>query len=130
MAFLKEHPQQGFTVDSLWQQLRADGLSLGRTTVYRHLIQLLKAGLIQAYSNEQGNGRYYRFVAAGDNKNHYQLQCLDCGEVIDLKCPLLAAADAHIETEHNFQINSSRSLLFGTCGRCRQTDGQEEKPQP
>ena len=50
---------------------------------------------------------------------HLHLKCADCGKLVHLECPNSIELLRHIYEEHNFSIDSKKSVLYGRCRDCQ-----------
>ena len=49
---------------------------------------------------------------------HYHLKCIECGKLIHVDCTHIDEIQSHIEKHHNFSVDKSRIVLYGTCSDC------------
>jgi Fur family ferric uptake transcriptional regulator len=95
------------------------GSGIGQTTIYRRLEKLLAQGRIRKYILSEGESACYQYVEDGPAcREHFHLKCEVCGDLIHADCELLDAIDKHLLTEHDFQINALKTVLYGTCKKC------------
>jgi Fur family ferric uptake transcriptional regulator len=99
-------------------QLRADGETVGLTTVYRHLSLLTEEGQLDALQTAEGELVYRRCTSG---THHHHVVCRQCGRGSEVELPDLerwaesTAADlGYTEVTHTVEI-------FGVCGDCRLT---------
>ncbi|MDY3118255.1 MAG: Fur family transcriptional regulator [Peptoniphilus sp.] len=84
------------------------------STVYRILIQLTKAGLLQA-SLQQDESTYYEYKGA---EHHHYIVCARCGKLSPIDdCPL-DALDKHITQTTGYAITGHTFQLEGICPDC------------
>jgi Fur family ferric uptake transcriptional regulator len=108
------------TVNQLVRYFAGAGeAAIGQTTIYRHLEKLLAEGKIRKYLPGDGESSCYQYVENGPEcREHFHLKCEVCGDLIHADCELLDAIDQHLLTEHDFQINALKTVLYGTCKKC------------
>jgi Fur family ferric uptake transcriptional regulator len=95
------------------------GSGISQTTIYRRLEKLLAQGRIRKYFLSDGESACYQYVEDGSGcREHFHLKCEVCGNLIHADCELLDTIDKHLLTEHNFQINALKTVLYGTCKKC------------
>lgn len=94
---------------------RAHCAELGLTTVYRTLIALSDAGLVDVIDHHDGEATYR---LCGE-RHHHHLVCEGCREVIELPECDLREIERAIATEHGFQIDSHELSFYGRCSACR-----------
>src|SRR5579884_2689172 len=64
------------SAQDLFAQLRREGHKVGLTTVYRHLQQLVDAGIVDMVRTIDGEAVYRR---CGSDAHHHHLVCRRCG---------------------------------------------------
>ena len=116
--FLKENPHEHFTAEQVHAALISQGHQIGRTTVYRQLDRLYDEYRVRRFSSGDSDPHCYQFES-DDCHNHYHLKCSTCGRLIHTESNLLDRIAQHIFQEHNFTIDESRTVLYGTCCDCR-----------
>ncbi len=123
LAFLAQHPNAFYTVDSLSKALEEEGLSVGKTTVYRTLCKLTETGAVRRFSVPSSDSTCYQYI--GENHtacaSHFHLKCLVCGILLHVDCEQLQALGAHLQAEHGFSVDYSQTVLYGICSRCHKT---------
>ena len=110
-----------FTADDISEMLDSKGTHVGKATVYRHLDRLLADGEIKKYTLGDKTGACYQY----NGKNvceHFHLKCTSCGRLIHADCSFLDKLSSHIADEHGFSIDGSRTVFYGTCSDCTNTE--------
>ncbi len=125
MARLENSTDRYQTVDELFDALRREGLSIGRTTVYRTLEKLVDEGLVSKVASTRGGSAHYRL--AGSDHEQGQLLCIECGRALPLDCDMLGEFAEHIRAHHGFAIDQHRTVLCGVCPDCQRTHGIDPK---
>ena len=117
---LEQQKSQSLTVDGVCAALAAAGEPIGRSTVYRRLEELCRAGKISRFAPEEGKSVTYRFIGndCGDD-SHFHLICTECGEIAHTHCHEMESVFAHMAAEHGFAIDARKTVLYGLCGKCR-----------
>ena len=59
---LEKHKSESLTVDGVCEKLAKSGNSIGRSTVYRRLEQLVGEGKISRFAPDEGKSVTYRFI--------------------------------------------------------------------
>ena len=117
---LEQQKSQSLTVDGVCAALAAGGEPIGRSTVYRRLEELCRAGKISRFAPEEGKSVTYRFIGSDCGEEcHFHLICTECGEVAHTHCHELESLFAHMASEHGFTVNERKTVLYGLCGKCR-----------
>lgn len=105
-----------FTVEELCEQARKSGVSIGVTTVYRHLDKLVKEGRLYKYTSKQGESACYQSVCGCGE--HFHLRCVRCGRLDHLECEDLKHIRDHVSSQHGFEIDPSQTVFYGVCKEC------------
>ena len=103
------------SADEIYIALQARGEKIGRTTVYRQLERLVSEGLVRRTVGE--GGACFSFAGSSCSE-HYHLLCTACGKLEHLSCEKVKTLFRHIESEHGFVIDPSRTTLYGLCAAC------------
>ena len=93
-------------------------VSIGRTTVYRHLDKLTASGKVRRYITDGIAGACYQYVESEDCRSHFHLKCENCGELLHLECEKINNLQHHVSASHAFQINMVRTVFYGMCENC------------
>lgn len=115
LDFLKKRPGTHYGVEELTETLRSEGISVGRTTVYRHLQRLVETGDVRRTTAE-GRSACYSFGCC--SAPHYHLHCKVCGRLIHADCAELDRLREHFLREHGFEIDPFGTTLMGRCADC------------
>ena len=120
LNFLQSHPDRQFPVDELTFELNREshGVQSSKSTLYRHLSELCHEGTVRKYRSDTQSAYVYQYVGQGDCCHHFHLKCVSCGELVHLECTVSEELLAHISSDHHFQVDSGRSILYGTCEAC------------
>lgn len=116
LEYIKENADSHLTADSIADALKPE--QVGKTTVYRYLEKLCEQHLVRKYILSEGKSACYQYSGGEECHDHFHLKCLKCGRLIHLECDYLKDIAAHISVEHNFTIDSSRTVFYGICGEC------------
>ena len=116
--FLKANNQKHFSAEEVYWALVSKGEKIGRTTVYRQLDKLCEKGNARKFIVGENEACCYQY---NDERchNHYHLKCSACGKLIHTECNFLDKLSAHIFDDHQFTIDCSKTVLYGTCKACR-----------
>lgn len=106
------------SAQELHEQLRADGESIGLTTVYRNLQALADAGQIDVLRTDAGESQY-RHCSTG---HHHHLVCRDCGTTVEIQAPEVERWAGDVARTHGFTDVSHTVEIFGRCGHCTAAD--------
>lgn len=120
MEFLQSSGDVHITIDQVADYLRGQGNSVGRTTIYRYLEKLASQGTLRKYFIEEGMGACYQYVADSSRcAQHFHLKCTRCGRLFHVECEELEALDGHLLEHHGFQVDHTKTVLYGLCEECR-----------
>lgn len=117
-AFLQDHASRYLSVDDIYAMLREQGVEVGRTTVYRTLEAFVGENLVSKATMPDGGESRYRLVEPG-HEEAGRLVCLDCGRVISIDCAAFQEFSRHVRSDHDFDVDLARTVLYGRCSACR-----------
>ncbi len=116
---LKNHENESMTAEKIMEYLRAENVSVGMATIYRHLNRLCEEGLVRKFVTDDTESAAYRYF---DEKrgchSHFHLVCNSCGKLIHLECTNLSSVYNHILSEHNFKVDTVKTVFYGVCEEC------------
>ena len=107
---LTSHP----TATDLYEIARKRLPSISLGTVYRNLELLSRVGVIQKL--ELG-GTEARFD--GNSNSHHHIQCLECGQVVDLHGLADKVPIALPKEQNGYTILGHRLVFYGLCRQCK-----------
>lgn len=117
LKFLMANKSRAYTADVLWEELKKDGISVGKTTVYRFLESLSVSGAVKKIKLDDNKSISYEYLGEGC-KEHYHLKCVSCGELIHTDCKILEQMREHFLSEHNFTVDNIKTVIYGKCEKC------------
>ena len=106
-----------FNAEQIFSQLKAENLTIGISTVYRHLDKLVSDGKIQKLATITGQSACYQKKNCAEK--HFHLKCTACGALEHLSCEKLMGINKHVADQHGFKIDSSKTVFYGLCKDCR-----------
>lgn len=119
---LKDCAARAVTVDELLEAICGGGLTVGKTTVYRQLEDMVQAGKARKAQNAQG-GWVYQFVDdISACAYHLHCQCIGCGRLTHVDCDRLDDLQGHLLADHGFRLDVARTMLQGRCAACGEGD--------
>ena len=120
IAYLTAHPGQHVTAQELSRHLEAEGTPVGTATIYRCLDQLTTDGVLRKYTIDSRTCACYEYISESEEcRSHFHLKCMKCDKLIHLTCEHLDGLAAHILEHHGFQIDTSKTVLYGLCADCQ-----------
>lgn len=103
------------TADEIAQLLKESGTPVGLTTVYRTLTALVESGEVKKFTHE--GSACYQYGDCGC-KSHLHFKCAECGRLFHVDCDILDSLEEHVKSEHNFILDSSKTVFYGRCEDC------------
>jgi Fur family ferric uptake transcriptional regulator len=121
LHYLADRPNQRLTVEELTAALEREGVTVGKSTVYRLAGRLCDEGKLKRERDAARNCYVYTYAedTHSCDGRHFHLKCLDCGRLFHLECRHSEALCEHIEGTHHFRIDSGKTMLYGQCESCR-----------
>ena len=112
------------TAESLATKLKENGTPVGLTTVYRTLASLEKSGAVRKFTADGYACYQYADCEAHGRHEHLHFKCGCCGKLFHVDCDILGDISHHIKSEHDFVLDSSKTVFYGTCGTCSKAEGK------
>jgi Fur family ferric uptake transcriptional regulator len=106
------------SAQDVYAVLRADGGSVGLSTVYRHLQSLVDGGLVDVIHTPDGEATYRFCGDASDGHHHHHLVCRRCGRTEEIEGRAVERWTGEIAREHAYTEVDHTVELFGVCPRC------------
>ena len=103
------------SVDDLYDLVRRKSPGIGRTTVYRTLKLLERAGLAQALVL-QGETRFEREL---NRRHHDHFICSICSSIFEFSSDEIEALQDEEARKIGFRIEGHKHQVFGTCAKCQ-----------
>jgi Fur family ferric uptake transcriptional regulator len=119
LSFLAEHAQRQFTIRCLAQELTQEA-SIGESTVYRLMKQLLAEGRVRRFIVGGARQVYYQYVDGDSCNSHLHLKCTACGRLFHLDGSVSDFMQKQILATNRFTLDEHQTMLFGICARCRE----------
>ena len=111
LTFLKSVQGSHVTVNDICEYFQKKGISIGTTTVYRHLEKMVGEGLVAKYVVDGTSSACFEYMGSHEKEN--QMVCYHCNEVESLK--------QHMMEHHGFEMDSLRTVFYGICSECKKT---------
>jgi len=109
------------TASQIARHLEKEALPIGRATIYRQLDKLTENGILRRYVTDGISGACYQYEGRKEPCDaHLHLKCESCGELLHLECEALGDLERHVLDEHAFQVNATKTVLYGKCDGCLQ----------
>jgi len=126
LSYLENKNGGHFTAAEVYDYFKENQITVGMTTVYRQLDQMVNEGLIKKYVIDESSSACFEYVGERlirDNKCCYHLKCEKCGKLIHLECEEITGFEQHITEHHGFRIDPMRTVFYGLCAECVQDAG-------
>lgn len=119
LDFLKKNCDREFTVDGLVELLKAQSVTVGRTTVYRYLDYLVRTGDVRKFVSDKTRQATFQYIEhKHECEEHMHLKCMKCGKLIHLSCDFMNGVCKHILSHHGFVVDNAKTTLLGLCEDC------------
>jgi Fur family ferric uptake transcriptional regulator len=107
---------EGFhSAQEVHARLRAEGDTVGLSTVYRAVQELADDGELDSIRTDSGEALYRRC----STRHHHHLVCRGCGRTVEVEGPAVERWADRVADEHGFADVSHTLEIFGTCAACR-----------
>ncbi len=117
--FITENAERQLTCEEISFLLKERGTPVGKTTVYRFLEKLTKNGEVRKLTDTDSKSATYQYIDKKLNcDGHLHLCCTECGRIFHLGCDFMNSVGEHIREHHRFEINNSKTVIFGICESC------------
>lgn len=117
------HESTGFrSAQDLYTSLRAEGSTIGLTTVYRALQALTNSGEVDVLRTDDGEAVYRACVS---ETHHHHLVCRTCGKAVEIEGPAVENWADDLAAEHGFVDLTHTLELFGTCSDCASASARQ-----
>jgi Fur family ferric uptake transcriptional regulator len=113
---------QHVTVQDVCNYFKSKGITMGTTTVYRHLERMVEEGSVAKYIVDGTSSACFEYLGTQAKCSKpicFHCKCEKCGRLIHLKCDELANIRQHVLEHHGFQVDSMRTVFYGICEECR-----------
>jgi len=117
------------TIAELIELCQAQGQSIGATTAYRQMEELMREGMAQKFIIDESSPACYAYLDETDDQRSIHCKCQKCGRLLHIQCPEFEAMERHIFGAHDFQLDPRRTVLYGTCQDCRAKAAEEAGPE-
>lgn len=121
LNYLMENKNRTITAEEIINYSRRIGEKIGKATVYRYLTNLLESNMVKKFILEDGKGSCYQYVDGKKCEEHYHLKCKKCNKIVHLDCDEFINIQKHILKEHDFEIDSIKTVLYGMCKKCKES---------
>jgi Fur family transcriptional regulator, ferric uptake regulator len=106
------------SAQDVYAVLRANGGSVGLSTVYRHLQSLVEDGVVDVIHTTDGEATY-RFCGDAGDGHHHHLVCRQCGRTEQIEGRAVERWAGEVARQHGYAEVDHTVELFGVCPACR-----------
>ena len=119
LNYLIQNQDKHVTADNIIEYLKENNTPVGKSTVYRYLDALIEQNAIRKYHMEDGTSACYQLASQNPSCiEHYHFKCNKCGDLLHVSCDTIKSISSHIYEEHDFVLDSSKTVFYGRCGKC------------
>lgn len=123
LDFFIKNKDKHVTAYDIANHLKESGTSVGVATVYRYIDSLMADGLLQKHILDGDRGAVYQYLGDSTCAEHFHLKCDGCGNLIHMECSQMRELYVHVMRDHDFLVNSHKTVFYGKCGSCRRQSG-------
>jgi Fur family transcriptional regulator, ferric uptake regulator len=105
------------SAQDVYAVLRAQGGTVGLSTVYRHLQSLVDGGVVDVIHTADGEATY-RFCGDPGSGHHHHLVCRRCGRTEEIEGRVIERWAGEVALEHGYTDVDHTIELFGLCAAC------------
>lgn len=123
LAFLESVQGKHVTVTQICEYFKEKGISVGTTTIYRHLEKMVNEGLVAKYVVDGTSSACFEYTGKQEEqKVSYHCKCEKCGKLIHLQCEEVESLKKHMIEHHSFSMDPMRTVFYGICSACRENE--------
>jgi len=120
LKYLIDNKNKTITAEDIINYSTKTGEKIGKATVYRYLNNLVENNIIKKFILEDNKGSCYQYIDGKKCEDHYHLKCKNCNKIIHLDCDEFKNIQNHISKEHDFEIDSIKTVFYGLCKKCKE----------
>ena len=90
----------------------------GKSTVYRIISQLTDSGTLIKMQDDSKSVLYQYIGEGTDCSSHFHMKCSLCDTLLHLDCEHINKISEHILDEHNFILDTKKTVFYGICKEC------------
>lgn len=120
LNYLKNNEDKCLTVRNIYNGILSGGVSIGEATVYRQLERFITDGVVLKFTDSESEGAFYRYINdKHECESHFHLKCVNCGNIFHMECEFIKYLEQHIQADHDFSVDSGRTVIYGLCSECK-----------
>lgn len=109
LSLLEKSQKRHFSAEEVYQQLLAEGNSIGLATVYRVLTQFETAGLVIRHNFEGGQSIFE--LDSGEHHDH--MVDLKTGKIVEFTDEIIESRQKEIAAQYGFKLLEHSLILYG-----------------
>lgn len=118
LDYFKKNIDKHYSIKEITEEISDN--NIGKSTVYRLIDKMTEEGTLRRFRGNDGKSVLYQYVGEHHECNgHFHLKCIECGLLIHLECDYMSSLNNHIKKHHNFDIDTSKTILYGICTGCK-----------
>lgn len=118
LNFLSSHAEGPLSAAEIVKALSEENISA--SAVYRNLAQLEGSGEVRRVNKGGIREAYFQYLPPENCKKHLHLSCKSCGRTYHMGLQNTDILIKNIQTEEEFEVDRSDTILYGTCKECRE----------
>lgn len=121
LNYFKSVPGVHITVADACEYLKSQGLSIGRSTVYRQIESLVDEGFLNKYIIDGNSPACFEYIPDEEHRDKevcFHCKCEKCGKLIHLHCEEVSGMQEHLKSCHHFRMDPRRTVFYGICEEC------------
>lgn len=119
LTCLAIHQEESFSAKEIYRLCQEKHNVVSLATIYRHLDYLVSMGKIKKIMSEGSKEMRFRYLEKESDKDAFFLKCDRCGKITHADCHILGKMADHMNHQHGFQIDTTKSVLYGYCKECQ-----------
>lgn len=124
LSYLESIKGQHVTVSDIRTYFKNCSVTIGTTTIYRHMERMVEQGTVAKYVVDGTSSACFEYIGQlekSDQPACYHCKCEKCGRLIHLQCNEVANLSQHMLEHHGFKMDSLRTVFYGICDECRES---------
>ncbi|WP_184300729.1 ferric iron uptake transcriptional regulator [Roseateles oligotrophus] len=113
LQLFQQSEQRHLSAEDLFKLLLSNGSEIGLATVYRVLLQLEQAGLLERHHFEGGRSVF----ELNEGQHHDHLVCIKCGRVEEFYDEDIERRQKTVAEGRGFQLQAHELALYGICAK-------------
>ncbi len=113
--FFLKNSNNHFTAEQLLSILVFEKKLVSKATLYRTLDAMISSGEIIKYKFDSNTSCY----KCRESDDSILFKCNNCGKILQIENKLITKTTNKINSEYGINIDSYRTVLYGTCQECK-----------